>query len=164
MTISELGSLGELIGSIAVFLTLIYLALQVRQSNVASLVQSNQAINQRYSDFLKALYTNPEAFDAWSRGKKSYQALNEEDAIKFQIIMYDAFGNWHEQWYQSECGVTDDTQFYRVLAGIRLELRSVGVQEIWGVFDRFQMFDAKFANFVREQIEWGNNNRLGQAR
>ena len=154
MTIAELGSLGELIGSIAVIFTLIYLASQVRQGNVASLVESNQAINRKYSDFLKALYTNELAFDVWSRGKKSYGTLTSEEAAKFQLIMYDAFGNWHEQWYQSECGVTDDTQFYRVLAGIRGELRSPGVQEAWNIFEKFDMFDVKYTKFVREQIEW----------
>ncbi len=60
MTIAELGSLGEFIGSIAVFVTLMYLALQVRQSNISSRVQSNQAINKKTSDFLKALYTKVE--------------------------------------------------------------------------------------------------------
>ncbi|PCI77459.1 MAG: hypothetical protein COB20_08095 [SAR86 cluster bacterium] len=159
MTIAELGSLGELIGSIAVIFTLIYLASQVRQGNVASLVESNQAINKKYSDFLKALYTNEVAFDVWSRGKKSYEALTVEEATKFQLIMYDAFGNWHEQWYQVECGVADDTQFYRLLAGIRTELRSLGVQEVWNIFEKYKMFDDKYIEFVREQIEWINADR-----
>ena len=95
MTIDELGSLGELVVSIAVILTLIYLASQVRQGNVASLVQSNQAINKKYSDSMKALYTNQEVFDVWARGKASYSTLSEQDATKFQLIRYDAFGIWH---------------------------------------------------------------------
>jgi hypothetical protein len=104
MTIAELGSLGEFIGSIAVFVTLMYLALQVRQSNISSRVQSNQAINKKTSDFLKALYTNNEAFNVWVQGRSSFKELNKTDASKFEMIMYDAFGNFHEQWYQSHYG------------------------------------------------------------
>ncbi|MDA1369935.1 MAG: hypothetical protein O2971_04115 [Proteobacteria bacterium] len=159
MTIDELGSLGELIGSIAVILTLIYLASQVRQSNVASLVLSNQAIYKKYSDFMKALYTNQEVFDVWARGKASYSTLSEQDATNFQLIMYDAFGNWHEQWYQSHCGVTDETQFHRVKSGIRGELRSPGVQEVWGRFEKFRLIDEQFERFVREQIDSVNASR-----
>jgi hypothetical protein len=159
MTIEELGSIGEFVGSVAVLITLIYLATQVRQGNVASLVQSNQAINKKYSDFMKALYTNQDVLDVWSRGKQSYKELSKEDATRFQLIMYDAFGNWHEQWYQAECGVTDETQFYRVLTGIRGELRSPGVQEVWSLFEKRKVFDYKYAAFVREQIEWLDSNR-----
>ena len=107
MTIAELGSLGELIGSIAVLATLIYLAVQARQNNLTTHIQSNQAINKKTSDFLKALYTNPEAFDVWIRGRTSYRELDKADAFKFEMIMYDAFGNFHEQWYQYRSGVTD---------------------------------------------------------
>ena len=95
----------------------------------------------------------------WFRGKKSYKDLSEEDAAKFQLIMYDAFGNWHDQWYQAENGVTDETQFYRVLSGIRGELRSPGVQEIWNQFEKVELFDKKYAEFVREQINWVDSKR-----
>ncbi len=37
------GNLGELLGAIAVFVTLAYLAVQVRQSNIATRAQINQA-------------------------------------------------------------------------------------------------------------------------
>lgn len=50
MTISELGSLGELIGSVAVLVTLIYLAIQVRlvrsESARSALVDRGQAVRE----------------------------------------------------------------------------------------------------------------------
>ena len=50
LTIAELGALGEFIGSILVFATLIYLVIQVRQNtkgiNSASYVNAAQLFNQ----------------------------------------------------------------------------------------------------------------------
>ena len=46
MTMAELGSPGELIGSIAVILTLIYLASQVRQSNFSMRCSLNSFENK----------------------------------------------------------------------------------------------------------------------
>lgn len=43
MTIAELGSIGELIGGVAVLVTLAYLAIQVRHSNKISMSQAYQA-------------------------------------------------------------------------------------------------------------------------
>ena len=160
MTVAELGSLGELIGSIAVFVTVMYLAVQVRQSNITSRVQSNQAINKKTSDFLKALYTNQEAFDVWVRGRNSFNDLNKVDAYKFEIIMYDAFGNIHEQWYQSVSGVADEIQFTRVLSMIRMYMSLRGVVEVWEHINRHYPFDSQFKDFIRDQILWLQYNRL----
>jgi hypothetical protein len=163
MTIAELGSLGEFIGSIAVFVTLMYLALQVRQSNISSRVQSNQAINKKTSDFLKALYTNNEAFNVWVQGRSSFKELNKTDAFKFEMIMYDAFGNFHEQWYQSHSGVTDEIQFARVLSMIRMYMSLRGVVEAWEHMNRNYPFDKKFVEFMQEQIHWANKERSNKS-
>ncbi len=159
MTINELGSLGEFVGSIAVFATLMYLALQVRQSNIASRVESNQAINKITSDFLKALYTNPEAFDVWVRGRRSFSDLSREDAYKFEMIMYDSFGNFHEQWYQSQSGVADEMQFNRVLSMIRMHMSIPGVVEAWEHINRHYPFDSNFVAFIQEQINRSKEER-----
>ena len=44
MTIQDLGSLGELLGSVAVLATLIYLALQTRQNTMAISAQLDAAV------------------------------------------------------------------------------------------------------------------------
>jgi hypothetical protein len=163
MTIAELGSLGELIGSIAVLVTLIYLAVQVRQNNISSRIQSNQAINKKTSDFLKALYTNNEAYDVWIRGRSSFKELGKADAFKFEMIMYDAFGNFHEQWYQYRSGVTDERQFFRVLSMIRMYIFIRGIVEAWEHMDGHYPFDKEFVEFMQEQINWANKERSHKA-
>ena len=53
MTISDLGSLGEFLGAIAVFVTLVYLTIQVRQAGRAARLTAAQANrNQRLNSFL----------------------------------------------------------------------------------------------------------------
>ncbi len=159
MTIAELGSLGELIGSIAVLATLIYLAVQVRQNNISTRIQSNHAINQKTSDFLKALYTNSEAYEVWIRGRSSFKELDKADAFKFEMIMYDAFGNFHEQWYQYRSGVTDENQFSRVLSMIRMYMSIRGIVEVWEHIDERYPFDHEFVEFIQEQINRANKKR-----
>ena len=159
MTIAELGSLGELIGSIAVLVTLIYLAVQVRQNNLSTRIQSNHAINQKTSDFLKALYTNNEAYEVWIRGRSSFNKLDNSDAFRFEMIMYDAFGNFHEQWYQYKSGVTDENQFSRVLSMIRMYMSIRGIVEVWEHMNEHYPFDQEFAEFIQDQISWASEKR-----
>ncbi len=44
MSIQDWGAIGEVLGAIAIFVTLIYLATQIRQSNAASRTSSRQTI------------------------------------------------------------------------------------------------------------------------
>jgi hypothetical protein len=69
MTITELGALGEFVGAFAVVMTLVYLAVQVRQS--AKSAESN-AIAQAASDHLanmRVLAENPELAAAYEKAQ-----------------------------------------------------------------------------------------------
>ncbi len=64
LTIQDLGALGELLGSLAVLATLIYLALQTRQNNLAIAAQLDAAVMAaRQNGFLSAA-TSSETVEA----------------------------------------------------------------------------------------------------
>ncbi len=54
MTIQELGSIGEFVSSIAVLLTLIYLAVQVRQARNATIASTMQTNRQQFQSIMLA--------------------------------------------------------------------------------------------------------------
>ena len=54
MTIQELGSIGEFISSIAVLLTLIYLAVQVRQTRNATIASTMQTNRVQFQSIMLA--------------------------------------------------------------------------------------------------------------
>ena len=49
MTIAELGSIGEFVGSIAVLVTLIYLATQIRQNTQSVRMSSHHRIADQFT-------------------------------------------------------------------------------------------------------------------
>ena len=147
-----LGNLGEFLGAIAVFATLLYLTTQIRQANAASRVASNQAINKKTSDYVKVLYTDNEALGIWNKGRRSFVDLEQPDRLKFELMMYDGFGNFHEHWHQRQSGVTDEIQFVRVLTLIRLYMSQKGIVEAWHHIKHHYPFDEGFNEFMEEQI------------
>ena len=60
LTIQDLGALGELLGSIAVLATLVYLALQTRHARRAGLTQAPQWISDGYRSWFIAPRQDPE--------------------------------------------------------------------------------------------------------
>lgn len=73
--------------------------------------------------------------------------------------MYDAFGNFHQQWYQSQSGVTDGMQFPRVPSMIRMHMSLRGMVEVKEHINRHYPFDSKFVGFMQDQIKWVEQNR-----
>ena len=71
MTITELGSLGEFVSSLVVLATLIYLAVQERQSNRLSRAQARQTMMQVVQGELYKLIENPELISAMGREPNS---------------------------------------------------------------------------------------------
>ena len=67
MNWDALGAIGELIGALAVVLTLGYLAIQVRQNNLAGKVAAKQEMTRQYSDYVDLLLMNPKLFELNNR-------------------------------------------------------------------------------------------------
>ncbi len=63
MTIQDLGALGELLGSVAVLATLIYLALQTRQNSAAIAAQLDAARLSAVQELNLAAATSPELLE-----------------------------------------------------------------------------------------------------
>jgi hypothetical protein len=79
MTIFELGALGEFLGSIAVVFTLIYLTLQVRQTNINN---NRAAIDQVWAQFqslMSCLRNDPELCNIIRRGFWEWETLPKND-------------------------------------------------------------------------------------
>ncbi len=87
MTIQDLGSLGEFVSSIAVVVTLVYLATQLRQNTKAIRAASTQALDRSITDNIALWASTRENAVLMERGLSSNESLSEEEAIHFQTLI-----------------------------------------------------------------------------
>ncbi len=84
MNLQDLGNLGEFVGAIAVLVTLVYLALNIRQ-NTAQLSQNTRAVQltarqateESTNRVREMLILNPELSDLYLRGLRGYSELDK---------------------------------------------------------------------------------------
>ena len=91
MTIDELGSVGELVGAIATVATLLYLALQIRQSTVATLQTALYQAIESGSHVRLEFVQNPDAAGLYLRGVRDPDSLSPEDALRFNMLIINMF-------------------------------------------------------------------------
>jgi hypothetical protein len=91
--LEDLGNLGDFLGGIGVVVTLVYLAVQIRQNTeqlrsdadsrkVSSLDEMTRALGLWQAD----IAANPELADIWKRGLAAESHLDETEYLRFQYV------------------------------------------------------------------------------
>ena len=87
MDIQDWGALGEVLGAIAVVVTLIYLARQIRENSRQVRVSSITSINHLINEAWDPVYGNDRNIRVWTTGLRSPLELGEEDLALFHLFM-----------------------------------------------------------------------------
>ncbi len=130
MSLSDLASVGSFVSGFAVLISLIYLALQVRQT------ERNQQISIRHSRVsriveLHVALADPGMADAWLHGLGRPQAITQTELVQFINLCRALFFHFEDSFYQREEGLLNDDAFETVVSGARLTARSPGVRAAW---------------------------------
>ena len=145
MSLSDLASLGSFVSGVAVLTSLIYLALQVRQT------QRNQQISIRHSRVsriveLESTLADPAVAAAWLHGSASPQEITHTELSQFISLCRAFFFHFEDSFYQREDGLLNDDAFETVVAGARLLARSPGLRAAWKIAR--SNFGGRFLEFM----------------
>ena len=94
MNWEALGAIGEIVGAAAVVITLIYLAVQLRQNTRAVEHAIHRGAFEDGQAWLYRLIENKELADLYRAGLRN-ESLTREDAIRFRFLMQVLFNHWH---------------------------------------------------------------------
>ncbi|NIP16036.1 MAG: hypothetical protein GWM88_15410 [Pseudomonadales bacterium] len=107
MSISELGSLGEFVGSLAVLATLIYLAMQIRQNTHTTRAVSHHAITDALNQLNLTLARDEAAARLWMTGLRDRASLNDLERERFDALLRAYLHVCDTMYYQAQLGAGD---------------------------------------------------------
>lgn len=87
MNWEAIGAIGEIIGAIAVVLTLIYLAVQVRQSTRMTQAISIQTASSLDQEFLLTLGTDADRAQKWATYLSTPEVLSDKERLQCAYLM-----------------------------------------------------------------------------
>ena len=148
MTIQDLGALGELLGSLAVLVTLIYLAFQTRQNTMAIAAQVDAARISASIQLGLTTATSTELLEAIAEDRVDDVAINEERRGNlWRVVLY----NFQWQFVQ---GQRDLLPTYQE-AGV-----SVGVLSFFSTYRSFEgWWEASKLIYLPDFVEWVEEQR-----
>lgn len=92
MSIHDLGSIGELVATIATVATLIYLALQIRENTMALRVEARRSEMQGASAYTSAIVGSPEVARILNAGLVDPTSLRPEEVTRFSFLLGNFLG------------------------------------------------------------------------
>ena len=133
MSLEDLGNIGEFVAAVAVVISLVYLAIQIRQNTRSVRVASYQSWFDSYSNFSNTVLASPELDALFHRGTSDPGKLTPEERRHFNGLARRIFRLFENLYYQRLQGMIDADLYaswrenlgrgFVELPGIKLYLR-----------------------------------------
>ena len=107
MALEQYANLGEIVGGIAVVISLIYLALQIRQNTRAVRTSNFHRITDSFNQINNTIAHDESLARVFRVGMANYQDLSEDEKIRFNFMFLSAFRILETLYYQSTQGVAE---------------------------------------------------------
>jgi hypothetical protein len=107
MTLQDLGNVGEFLGAVAVLVSLIYLALQIRQNTTTVRAGTSAAISESLARVLEVIGSDPKTARLWIRGIGGDPSLDTEDVLQFGFLFGSYIRRVENAYYQQLRGFVD---------------------------------------------------------
>jgi hypothetical protein len=118
MTLSDIASIGSLVSGIAVLVSLIYLALQVRQAERNQRAVLNQGYITRFADYLR-WYAEPPINELRARVIAGDTAFTAEELLRLQLAFRVTLLSAQDAYLQHKAGLLDEMTLDNSLLNVR---------------------------------------------
>ena len=149
MNWEAISAIGQLVGALAVVISLIYLANQVRSNARETRLAAMRSTLDFLNRFTQQIAEHADLAELRHRGFKDFESLEGADRARFGSYMHGLFRTIETVYYQHLEGHVDP----RVWRGLEVVTREVnaqpGVQAWWR--SRSHWFDEEFAKFINQQ-------------
>ena len=103
MSLQDLGNIGEFLAAVAVLVSLVYLAVQIRQNTRSVRMASQHAICTSLHELSQAMVYEPSLPELLRVGGLDLNSLGDDDRMRFETIvswlfrMYEEIYTYHQQ-------------------------------------------------------------------
>jgi len=131
MDMQSLANLGEVVGAVVVVLSLIYLAVQVRQNTQAQRTENYSRALDRLAAIQSMLGQDGEISLIVSNGALDTSKLTPQERMRFTWFMYEVFGAFEFMFHASRTDAIPEEVWTRWSSAVAWWLTFPGVQAWW---------------------------------
>ena len=131
MSLSELGSLGEFIGALAVVVSLAYLALQIRHNTRAVRSSMHQDMLGSTLRIAESLSDNADLARIVLKADRDYDNLTAEERVRFEAYAERVFGNFESVFYSYRNSMIEDDLWDAWESSYLVDISRTSIRRFW---------------------------------
>jgi len=147
MNWTKASAVAEILSSVAILVTLVYLAIEIRQNAEATQADTRQAILAADQEFLHVLLLEPELVLA-----RHQEELDDEERIRLSIQLVAMLRMREMNWIQHQNGTIDDITWRAYLGSLVAVLSAPQSRVWWQNYGVERIFDPRFISLVNELL------------
>jgi heme/copper-type cytochrome/quinol oxidase subunit 1 len=148
VTLNELGSLGEFISGLAVVVTLIYLALQIRHNTRAVRSSMHQDMIESTLRIAESLSDNENIGRIVLKADDDYDNLTREERLRFEAYAERVFSNFESVFYSYRNSMIEDDLWESWESSNLADISRVSLRRFW--HEEHPMHLRDFMEFIDE--------------
>lgn len=144
----EYALIAEIIGGIAIVLSLLFVGIQINQNSESTQAQTRDSLSEKQIELYLQLGLNARAMEIYTRGRAGLieYDFNDPEYNAWQFMALSNLRVWENEWYQYEKGLFEEDEYSgrkNLLSGM---LSGPGYSQIWE--SQKQSFSPGFRSFV----------------
>ena len=155
MTLSDIAAIGSLVGGVAVLISLVYLAQQIRQSASNQRAAVHQGRSSTIGDLLIRM-AEPSLARTFLRGAAGDREIPGDEFYQYLNMFGAILMGWEDHFAQHKSGMLSDDRFFGTSAAVASVLQLPGNYAAWKVYAA-PLFAADFREFVESRIAAGRS-------
>lgn len=135
--LEDLGNIGDFLGGIGVVITLIYLAVQIRQNtrqlrsdSAAAQTRSLEGTNTDISKWIEGIVANRDVAELWAQGLIDIDSLDATDRLRFDYLGMQLLQAW-QAVYRRTTHANDPELWEVTLRFVRMYFKSSAFRVLW---------------------------------
>lgn len=149
MSIQDWGSMGELVAGIATLITLIYLAMQIRQNTQSQRAAAFQESNSSLNELNQLLARDVSAARIYRIGTSLEESLTVDEQMQFDMMILSLFRVYENMHFQYTHG--SETELWSFIGrDISIVMTQSGMKNWW--VNNPYSFAPEFTKFVESKI------------
>lgn len=152
MNWEAIGAIGELVGSLAVVITIGYLVVQIRQHNKSSESISTNQSRAASVEVTSAISSNTDAVKTYTQGMFDRSSLEPHERVRFDLIVYQMLKVSETVFLEYSSGQVSKEVWEAQWRGVKVVLQRNGGRESWDKSNR-QLVSETYMNWVDRHID-----------
>jgi hypothetical protein len=151
MNWDAIGAVAEILGSITVVITVVYLTVQIRQSGKAAKSVSTNQTRSAAVEVLSAISSNTDSVKTWTYGLNDRTSLEIHERIRFDLMIFQTLRVSETIFIEYREGLVSKDLWEGQWRGEQAILLTAGGRESWAAQKRF--LSTSFMQWVDQHLD-----------